>query len=104
MLFQELEKHHKKNEDAIEKLSLQIEIHNHLAEELLQELRVSSEQLTAFMEKKEAFTEANWEILLSQKKSMEEKLQRDLANVRDPLRIKKSRDSLNIQPQWISVR
>lgn len=88
----------------IQALQLQLENLDRQMEELLGELRVSPEQLSAFISKKENFTEENWAELVSQKKRLDDKLQRELDNIRNPLKTKRNYKSLHVQRHWLHVK
>jgi len=99
-----LEKHIQKNDIAIEELSIRIETLNREVESLLNELNVSHEQLSAYVERKENFSEDNWQTLQKKRKELDEKLLRELLNVRDPRKAQKALNELRIQPHWLFVR
>ena len=98
------DKHFQKNQRAIEELTILHERHNSLIQQLLDELDVLPEQLTQFIQNKEAFSEDNWEFIISQKSSLDDKLHRDLSNIGNAIKTKKNRDSLKIPQQWLHVR
>lgn len=100
----ELEKTIQKNELAINELSIRIDSIASQVDSLLMELNVSSEQLSAFLENKENFTEKNWNDLLKQRQELDEKLKRELANIRNPLKTKKTYSELKVQSHWLFVR
>jgi hypothetical protein len=99
-----LEKHIQKNDLAIEELSIRIENLNREVETLLSELNVSHEQLSAYVEHRENFSDENWETLQKERKALDEKLLRELINVRDPRKAQKAMKELRIQPHWLFVR
>lgn len=72
--------------------------------DLLTELKVTSDQLSQFIVKKENFTEKNWEQLQERKKEIEEKLATDLSCVRDPQKSKKALQERNVGSHWLFVR
>lgn len=89
-------------EKRISELDLQNEALDREIESLLAEQKVSSRQLTYFLSKASHFTDGNWERLQKEKKKVEEKLERDLKNIKKKHR---SRESLKtIQPNWLFVR
>lgn len=100
----ELEKQVEKNAKILQELTIQIEILNRQTDELLKELNVSHEQLTAFVGNKDAFTEDNWNDLVAQKKALDEKLLKALVNVRNPIKAKKAYQDRHVQPHWLFVR
>lgn len=100
----ELEKKIQKTELSIQELSIRLDSLNNQIKELLTELNVSPEQLTAFVEKKENFTEENWSSLAQQRQLLDEKLQRELANIRNPLKAKKTYSERKIEQHWLFVR
>lgn len=92
------------NEKKIRELSIRLEKLESDVSVFLKELEVTPDQLTAFISKKENFTEENWEELQKQKKQLDEKLDLQLKNVRDPLKIKKALGSLNVGQHWLYVK
>jgi hypothetical protein len=105
-MFFELESDKKsaQHADKIEKLCKQIEQLDQKIEELLSELNVSEEQLTLFLKEKENFNEEQWEQLTRHTQELKEKLERDLAQIRNPAKLKQAYCSLKIQPHWLFVR
>jgi hypothetical protein len=100
----QLEAHIQKNALAIQELSIRIEALNRDVDELFSQLRVSPEQLTAFIENKDNFSEENWNALLEQRKALDEKLLRELLHVSNPKKTQQSFKSMNVQPHWLFVR
>lgn len=88
----------------IQEMELRIANLDEEVEELLESLKVSPEQLTAFLSNKENFTEENWNEVAKQKKELEEKLKRELDNVRNPIKSKKTYSSLHVQRHWLHVK
>jgi hypothetical protein len=101
---EEIEKQIQKNEKGMRELSIRIENLNRQVNELLTELNVTPEQLTALIEKKENFTEDNWSELLKQKQALDEKLQRELKNIRDPSKAKKTFAERKVEKHWLFIR
>lgn len=105
MLFgDKLEEQVTNNEKKIRELSIRHEKLDLDVSNFLKELEVTPEQLSAFITKKENFTEDNWEELQNQKKKLDEKLDLELKNVRNPLKSKKALASLNIRQHWLHVK
>lgn len=100
----ELEGHIQKNEKAIQELSIRIEALNNDIDELLNELKVKPAQLTAFIENKANFSDENWEALQAQRKTLDEKLLRELVNISNPKKTRESFKQMNVQPHWLFVR
>ena len=71
---------------------------------MLQEFNVTPEQLTQFVEKQENFTPENWDQLQAQKKELDQKLDRELKNIKNPLKTKKSYKSKVIDNRWLYVK
>jgi len=99
-----IESHLHKNECAIQELSIRIETLNRDVEELLNELSVTPEQLTAYIGNKDNFSEDNWQTLLDQRKALDEKLLRELLNISNPKKTQEKRKQMNVQPHWLFVR
>ncbi|MEI8125996.1 MAG: hypothetical protein WCG42_09590 [Parachlamydiaceae bacterium] len=98
------ESHIEKNNILIEELSIKIDALDRDVENLLNELEVSPEQLTTFLNDQNNFTPNNWSELLNQRKTLNEKLLRSLANIANPKKAKKSHTDRNIPSHWIFVR
>ena len=99
-----LESHIQKNENAIQELSIRIESLNRDVEQLLNELNVTPEQLTTYIENKDNFSEENWQTLLDQRKALDEKLLREMLNISNPKKTQETRKQLNVQQHWLFVR
>lgn len=104
MFSQDTEEKLNLNEKKIRELAIRHEKLDNDVADFLKELEVTPEQLTAFISKKENFTEENWEELQNQKKKLDEKLDVELKNVRDPLKSKKALASLNVNRHWLYVK
>ena len=89
---------------AITKLAIQIENLDQEIASFLQELQVTPEQLTAFVENEDNFTPSNWQDIVKSKKAFEDKLERELENIRNPKKVKKTLTELNVPRHWIAVR
>ena len=92
------------NENKIRELSIRFEKLNSDITNFLEELEVTPEQLTTFISNKDNFTEDNWEVLQQRKKQLDEKLDIELKNVRNPLKVKKALASLNVHQHWLYVK
>ncbi len=92
------------NEKKIRELDIRFETLENDISKFLQELDVTPEQLTAFISQKDNFTQENWEELQKQKKQLDEKLEVELKNVRDPKKAKKAFASLNVGNHWLYVK
>jgi hypothetical protein len=101
---EDLERHIQKNALAIDELVIRIETLNRQANDLLEELKVSPEQLSAFIEKKDYFTEENWKTIEQQRKALDERLLRELANIRNPAKTKKTLAERHVPAHWLFVR
>lgn len=99
-----LEKAIQKNELAIQELAIQIDSVASQVDAFLTELNITAEQISAFIENKDNFTEENWNTLLQQKQELEAKLKRELANIKNPLKTKKTYSERNVQQHWLFVR
>ena len=72
--------------------------------DLLSALKVTSEQLSQYMDKKENFTDKNWEQLQERKEEIEQRLATDLTSVRDPKKSQKALQERNVGSHWLFVR
>lgn len=92
------------NEKKIQELAIRLEKLDLDINGFLKEMEVTPEQLTTFISQKENFTEDNWKELQEQKKKLDEKLDLELRNIRNPLKTKSALASLNVGRHWLHVR
>lgn len=88
----------------IQELEIQLESLDRNIAEFLQQMEIDLEKLTAYMEKPDNFSEQNWEELLTQKKLINDKLQRELNNIRNPIKTKSAYSNLHVERHWLHVR
>lgn len=88
----------------IEELEIRLESLLREEEKLLHDLQITREQLSVFVSNPENFTAENWAELNDQQKKMNEKLHRELENIRNPIKTKKAYDSLHVQSHWLYVK
>lgn len=87
-----------------QELAIRLEDLDREVDTFLKEVNINLDKLTSFMENKENFTDENWTQLLQEKEKINEKLQRELANIRNPLKTKKAYSGLRVQNHWLHVR
>lgn len=92
------------NDKKIRELSIRLEKLDSDVSEFMAELEVTPEQLSSFISHKANFTDNNWDQLQKHKKQLDEKLDVDIKNVRNPHKTKKALDSLHVQRHWLHVR
>ncbi|MBS4163698.1 Uncharacterized protein PRO82_001001 [Candidatus Protochlamydia amoebophila] len=74
-------------------------------QKLLKDLGLSNEEVHEFASNPSNYSAPIWEQLQNEKKQLDEKLNLNLNNVRDPLKVKKAfSDHATIQSHWIYVR
>ena len=93
-----------KQDHAMQELLIRMDVLDREVKGLMNELNVTPEQLTKYIENSDNFTPENWEELQQQRKSLDEKLKRDLENVRDPSKTKKRQADRNVAPHWLFVK
>lgn len=104
MLFDSMEQRIQQQEEKIRKLSLLLENQDREVQEFLQHQNIHPEKISEFLEKQENFCEAGWSELNQEKQKLDEKLQRDLSNIRNPKKAKKALASLHVERHWLHVR
>lgn len=93
-----------RSEKKIKALAVQLEHLDREVDELFRLMGVTQEQLTDFIEKEEHFTKDNWEELRKQRVKLEERLNRSLNNIRNPLKTKRAYSNLHIANHWLYVK
>lgn len=92
------------NQKKIKELEIRKEALDEREDELLIELNVRPEQLTAFISDPSQFTEKNWKELQDAKVKLDKKLKTELDNIRDPNKVKRTYKERNIGKHWIYIR
>ncbi len=101
---EEIEARLNKQELDAKALALRIERLDLQVQELMEELKVDPNQLNTFIENQSNFTEENWDELRLLRQGLEEKLQRELDNIRNPLKAKETQASRRVDPSWLFIR
>lgn len=104
MTHDELEFKIEKTNIAIKKLSIDIENIMRNNDALFRDLNVTPAQVSTFISNKDYFTEDNWKTIVEQKHQLEEKLKRELANIRNPQKVKKTQAERAAPRHWLFVR
>ena len=94
----------KRNELIFQQLMIHVDSLDREIKSLLSELKVTPEQLTAFVSNEENFTQENWQELQNQRKLLDEKLKTEITNIRDPRKVKKAQEDRNVQRHWLFVK
>ncbi len=93
-----------KNEKLLHQLLLRVEELKKDTTELFSDLNMSAEQFAAYVQNKENFSPAEWEIFQQQQKQLDEKLSLSLEGVRNPQKAKQSFQDLNLSRNWLFVK
>lgn len=94
-----------KKDRALLELMLRHEQLNRDTDLLLEELEVSSEQLSSYLENRDNFSDKNWAILQREKQKVEERLEKDLADLKERASPKKRlQNAYSPAQHWIFVR
>ncbi len=99
-----LEQQSIKNERALEELLIRITVLDKEVKALMEELKVTPEQIASFISNKENFTTENWEELQKQQRILDQKLTMEKENIRNPKRVKKTQEDRNVQRHWLFVK
>lgn len=100
----QLEERIKKNHKKIADADVQIENLDQNVTRFLNELPLTIEQLNTFLANQENFTAEEWQSLQNMQKQLDQKLQLELENIRNPIKAKKNYSDRNVQRHWLYVR
>ncbi len=104
-LKENLEEKIQKTQLKMKELAISLEQLKFDYQKLVEELALSPEQLKEYVENSENFSPPIWKQLQEEKKQLDEKLNLELNQVRDPLQIKKTfSEKGNVQQHWLFVR
>lgn len=94
-----------KTEKKLRELSLHIQRLNGEYQQCLEELNSTPEQLKNFAEDPDNFSESIWKQLQEEKKELDENLEKELNNVVDANKTKKTlSEKSKVQPHWLFIR
>lgn len=100
-----LEQGIKKNETLLKQLLIRVDSLDREIKMLIDELKVTPEQVSTYLSNPDNFTTENWEELQNERKALDEKLKRDLENIRNPSKTKKAMsDRSHVAPHWLYVK
>jgi ABC-type Fe2+-enterobactin transport system substrate-binding protein len=93
-----------RQQKQIKELTIRIEMLDREIDHLHQELKLSPQQVSEFLQNKSNFSEVIWEELQKQKQILDEKLQKELENLRQPQKTKEKLKDLHLAQNWIRMR
>lgn len=93
-----------KNEKAMQELLIQLAAIDRKNHELYNDLNITPEKLSAFLANPSNFKPEAWAMMQSERGKLDEKLKRDLNNIRDPAKAKKTYAERNVGQHWLFVR
>lgn len=93
-----------KHEKHFQELVIRMETLNREVNDLFADLKATPEQINQFISNKANFSEEEWTELHNQRKALEEKLQREMDNIRNPQRLKKVYEERHVGNTWLFVR
>lgn len=99
-----LEQATKKNDTALQQLLIRLDALDREVKVLLDELQVTPEQVNTFLANQDNFTPENWQELQDQRKTLDDKLKRDIDNIRNPSKTKKAQSDRHVQRHWLYVK
>ena len=104
MTEQSLEQQLEKQQRRIQELELENEALNREIDGFLEEVGVSSQQISDYVHNQDNFSKEEWQRLQACSSDLEQKLQQKLENIADPRKNKKNYDERNIPQHWVFVR
>lgn len=104
MLFDSQEQKYESMNQKIKSLEIQLENLEKEENAFLKLLNVTHEKLTAFLKDKKNFSSENWNQVVSHKQKLDEKLLREIENVRNPQKAKRAYNSLKVGSHWLHVK
>lgn len=100
----QLEQQIKQHEIKFQELAIRVESINREVSEFFREWNICPDKVAAFVDRKENFTKIGWEEITKRKQELDNKLQRELNSIRNPIKIKRAHSSLNVARHWLFVK
>lgn len=100
-----IEEKFQRTERKLKELSITLQRLNDEYQQFLKDLALTPTQLKEYVNDPANFSPSIWEQLQDEKKKLDEKLNLELSNLRDPLKVKEIfSEKGKIQPHWLFVR
>lgn len=104
MFFDTLEQNTQRLDKKIKEMCIQSEKLDRDIENYFKENNINPVEVALYLENKENFSDEEWEQIQEIRKTLDEKLNLNLANIKDPRKAKKSYNDRLVQPHWLYVR
>jgi hypothetical protein len=92
------------NEKKMAELEISHQKLTDLTKELYETLKLNPEQIDCSLADPSRFSEDHWEFIRSLRQQLDEKLQKELSTIRDPLTMKKKYQERHIGSHWLFVK
>lgn len=92
------------SESKIQEIEVEVNKLEHDVKELYELMGVTAEQLTAYLENKNNFSDEEWNEIHQIKQQLDEKLNRSQNNIRNPLKVKRAYNDLHVRRNWLFVK
>jgi len=104
MFFDTLEQNTIRLDKKIKEICIQTEKLNSDIKNYFNENNINPVEVALYLENKENFSDEEWEYIQDTRKKLDERLNLNLANIKDPRKAKKSYNDRLVQPNWLFVR
>ena len=100
-----LESQSTKNDLTLQELLIRIDGLDRQVKAFMDEIDICPQQVSSYVNNPDNFTQENWEQLENQRKKLDEKLNVELRNIRNPKNAKREYSArAGVQQHWIFVR
>ncbi len=93
-----------KHDLSLQEILMRIDAMDREVKVLMEELKITPEQIAEFLANKDNFTPENWEELEKQRQKLSEKLRLEKEHVPNPQRTKKAQADRQVERHWLFVR
>lgn len=104
MFFDTLEQNTARLDKKIKEICIQTEKLETDIKNYFNENNINPIEVALYLENKENFSDDEWEFIQETRKKLDEKLNLNLSNIKDPVKAKKSYNDRLVQPNWLFVR
>jgi len=104
MFFDTLEQNKMRLDKKIKEICIQTEKLDKDIKNYFKENDINPVEVALYLENKENFTDEEWEFIQETRKKLDENLNLNLANIKDPRKAKKSYNDRLVAPHWLYVR
>ncbi len=104
MFFDSLEEKSRRNKQKLKELMIRNEKMDQDLDKLFNDYDINPDEVIDYLQKKENFTDKQWDEIGEAQQILDERLKVELKNVKDPRKTQQAQNDRLVRPHWLYVR